>query len=535
MRPRTRRVPVADRAQERKRTDHESIMPSKQKEAKLARKRQERDETIQRAATLVNVESVHVMIDEIGGFRTVMLLLSSMLGVVALLFHPHEIWLMIPIALLLWQPGLRRLVVTKWMPISCLVLSCLLTCEYSSWWVRACIIVITSALLIFCTRALYTVLMLHYGERNKEFVAVEALAATQLPGGQLPSCRSVCSSRTATALSAVSTSSVSDGSESVSAAGGSHPSRGSGAASQSLRAVLEGVPILAPESVPLPIAESSAIHRRLHSRLQQHSLLILVALLSPFMPSYCWPLVMQRMLYGNDAFVALKVDDTRLLSAFLSLYIAHLVGAASFPRDICGPSARRFIAPPISVLSIGRTIGVLGDLLAEMHVPSVSLLGFVTPSLEPIGGGLRGASWGIYVSTHVLLIATWLLAFARVLRGTFSWRATRQLCLTEGTLYIMCTVVLRALGPPSHYAPGVMSFAGAFYRGCISVSVAALMTPANREKIADIANRHAGWNHITMNLGDLSARPTDAAAQPEGEDAWYRSINGRWRKRPVQR
>ena len=177
--------------------------------------------------------------------------------------------------------------------------------------------------------------------------------------------------------------------------------------------------------------------------------------------------------------------DSRVLVYVVSVYSTSLIMAATFPRDPSSEAGAQFTVAPVIAGSILRCFGVALDLY---HT----------------GPLVNDACTCVHRATSVVLFAVWLIAALQGLAARFTWRSARCVHLLEGTSLVLCTMLIRALGPSPSYPPGGMSFGAALARGGFAVFLGAgVLSPQNRARIAQHANS-LGLNQLIISLAETA-------------------------------
>jgi len=192
-------------------------------------------------------------------------------------------------------------------------------------------------------------------------------------------------------------------------------------------------------------------------------------------------------LYGEWDFIMalgeMRADD-RLAVFVVTSFPANIIAAAAFPVTVTNQAGARFIFVPAVVCSILRCFGVCLDLYhTATHVNSACAL--------------------VHTLTVALLFCVWLRGAVLGVASRYTWLHHRCIFSIDGAALLLCNIAIHALGPPPSFSPGNMSFPAALSRGAASLLLGAVLTPANRLRIARIAN-HAGMNHVTVRLEELS-------------------------------
>jgi len=241
------------------------------------------------------------------------------------------------------------------------------------------------------------------------------------------------------------------------------------------------LPPILPRQIAIPVRRRLA-----HSFTVQRLLLSLFAISGPVL----------HTLYGEWRFLFTLGQlpaDSRVFVYAISLYIPTIIIAAGFPNNPSTAAGSNFTFVPVVICSILRCFGVCLDVYhsgKSIHV--------------------NAACSRIHHLTAFIIFSVWLAAAVEGLRGRISWYVARCVHATEGAALCLCTLGLRAFGPPPHYAPGEMSFLAALVRSGLAVLLGtAILTPRNRFRVADLATRF-GWNHVTIHLGEMQmAGPLD--------------------------
>ena len=176
--------------------------------------------------------------------------------------------------------------------------------------------------------------------------------------------------------------------------------------------------------------------------------------------------------------------DSRLLTYLLSVYGSTLFVIVSFPECAAVEAGSRFTFVPVVVGGILRCFGVCLDYYhTQTHV--------------------NDACTCLHSGMAVSLFLLWLAATALGIRRRFDWAAARWVHTLEGTLLVLCTLGLRALGSPPSYPPGEMSFPVALTRGGLAVILGTFfLAPASRSQISLMA-KNCGWNDVFVNAATI--------------------------------
>ena len=202
--------------------------------------------------------------------------------------------------------------------------------------------------------------------------------------------------------------------------------------------------------------------------------------------SIAGPLV--HSLYGEWDFIhtfGSLPNDARILTYLLSLYVPSLIIAASFPVDPSSREGYTFSFVPLVVGAILRCFGVCLDLHhTSTHVNSACAL--------------------VHRVMAVVVLGVWLTAAIQGARRCVSWKTARIVHTIEGSALVLCTLMLRVLGPPASYSPGEMSFTGALVRGGLAIFLGTfVLSPSNRRRAFELTS-WLGLNHIAISLGELT-------------------------------
>lgn len=196
-----------------------------------------------------------------------------------------------------------------------------------------------------------------------------------------------------------------------------------------------------------------------------------------------------QSLYGEWDFIfsfGTLPADTRVMFYMLSLYGSTMIVAAAFPVNPASEVGAKFTFVPVVVCAVLRCFGVCLDLYHNGHHATV---------------GCTVVHW----LASIVVFATWVFASVQGVRRRVTWYIARCVHAMEGTAFILCALLMRALGPAAHYPPGAMSFPAALFRGLLAVTLSAvILKPLNRIRMSQVANRF-GWNHVTVGLGELTS------------------------------
>ena len=212
-----------------------------------------------------------------------------------------------------------------------------------------------------------------------------------------------------------------------------------------------------------------------------------------------------------------SLQSVQPLNAVLFLAFNALV-AACFPADAD-------LAGPARMLTIGSAwIVALGATLGACTAFTVEALGATSLHVNTACRAVHGAL-GLVVLLNWLLFAIAATGTATAASGgapdgagssasprlsslcvrlcdTFSWRRARLAYAVDGAAFLICNLSLHLLGPPPAYPPGRVTLAHALLRGFVTLSLAALLTPANRRRLAACADA-AGLSHVTIDLAEF--------------------------------
>ena len=182
--------------------------------------------------------------------------------------------------------------------------------------------------------------------------------------------------------------------------------------------------------------------------------------------------------------------DTRLVMYTISVYGTSMIIAAAFPINATSDAGAKFCAPIVACSAL-RCIGVVLD-VRNCRTYLVNS----TCSL-------------VHLTASAIIFSIWLVGVHMGVRARLSWQVARCVHVIEGSTFVLCTVLLRILGPVARYPPGNMSFVAALARGVLPVLLGGfILTPQNRIKFSQLAN-HLGFNHVTLSLGELTAMQSD--------------------------
>ena len=78
----------------------------------------------------------------------------------------------------------------------------------------------------------------------------------------------------------------------------------------------------------------------------------------------------------------------------------------------------------------------------------------------------------------------------------------RTVVVLDGLGFMLGAVAMRWVGPPPFYFPHNVAFPAALARAAVTPILSLLATSTRRRAIAAYANR-AGFNHVSISLGDL--------------------------------
>ena len=123
----------------------------------------------------------------------------------------------------------------------------------------------------------------------------------------------------------------------------------------------------------------------------------------------------------------------------------------------------------------------------------------------------------IHAALCLVTSAAWSSAAVLSALGCYTWSAVRLVYLFDGGAFLLASVLLRSLGPPSSYPPGNIPLPAALCRAAFPLALSAAITPARRLRAAALADG-AGWNHVVLNLDEVKKSggdDDDAAAREE--------------------
>ena len=123
--------------------------------------------------------------------------------------------------------------------------------------------------------------------------------------------------------------------------------------------------------------------------------------------------------------------------------------------------------------------------------------------LTDVGSHVNWVCKAIHALLGTATTLNWAGLTLMVAHGSGTWHVTRTAFLIDGLCFISCTLSMSYYGPPPIYPPKAASFGQSLQRGAVTFLVAMLTGPANRTRIASLANRLGLGSHVTLTLGEM--------------------------------
>ena len=176
------------------------------------------------------------------------------------------------------------------------------------------------------------------------------------------------------------------------------------------------------------------------------------------------------------------------------LVVGCSVAAASFPSNLA--SQQRFTLLP--------------TIMTTLSVVAASFLDFARRSEAHVNSACQLVHLALCLAT----VCAWASAAISSYRRQYSWSHVRGVLCAEGVAFLLATAAFRWFGPPPSYPPGNVPFEIAVLRGIAPLMWSAMLTSGLRQRIAQFANNHLGWNHVTIYLGEVKEETFNGGGEP---------------------